>query len=194
MLAFSNSSASDTSPNTILLVGGAIFLRFTMWTCCHLTLAYPTVILIIALFISVCTSQKVLPLLRILNGALHNTVCMYSYTYHLTASPALHPLYHYARYFGGIVLLTPAQYRRVDGLSNLFWGWGREDDEFYLRVLDAGYSVQRPDPTGAPPPFPPPPPPPVLFSWPMIHSFSLSLSLTHTLSLSLILLSNNMLV
>ena len=73
----------------------------------------------------------------------------------MAASPALHPLYHYARYFGGIVLLTPAQFRRVDGLSNLFWGWGREDDEFYLRVLDAGYSVQRLDPSGAHP-FPPP--------------------------------------
>jgi hypothetical protein len=30
---------------------------------------------------------------------------------------------------------------QVNGLSNLFWGWGREDDEFYQRMKEAGMTV-----------------------------------------------------
>ena len=30
---------------------------------------------------------------------------------------------------------------QVDGLSNLFWGWGREDDELYVRMQEAGMTV-----------------------------------------------------
>lgn len=30
---------------------------------------------------------------------------------------------------------------QVNGLSNLFWGWGREDDELYLRMKEAGMKV-----------------------------------------------------
>lgn len=30
---------------------------------------------------------------------------------------------------------------QVRGLSNLFWGWGREDDELYLRMKEAGMTV-----------------------------------------------------
>ena len=26
-------------------------------------------------------------------------------------------------------------------MSNLFWGWGREDDEFYQRMKEAGMTV-----------------------------------------------------
>ena len=29
----------------------------------------------------------------------------------------------------------------MNGLSNLFWGWGREDDELYMRILEAKMSV-----------------------------------------------------
>merc|ERR1712228_8582 len=32
----------------------------------------------------------------------------------------------------------------VNGLSNLFWGWGREDDDFYLRLKAANLPVNRP--------------------------------------------------
>ena len=32
---------------------------------------------------------------------------------------------------------------QVRGLSNLFWGWGREDDELYLRMREAGMTVSR---------------------------------------------------
>ena len=30
---------------------------------------------------------------------------------------------------------------QVNGLSNLFWGWGREDDELYLRIKEVKMAV-----------------------------------------------------
>ena len=30
---------------------------------------------------------------------------------------------------------------QVNGLSTLFWGWGREDDELYLRMKEAKMTV-----------------------------------------------------
>ncbi|MBN3288408.1 B4GT7 galactosyltransferase, partial [Polyodon spathula] len=61
--------------------------------------------------------------------------------FHL-ASPELHPLYHYRTYVGGILLLTKQHYQMCNGMSNRFWGWGREDDEFYRRLKDAGISAR----------------------------------------------------
>ncbi|KAM6470812.1 beta-1,4-galactosyltransferase 7 [Liasis olivaceus] len=60
------------------------------------------------------------------------------------ASPELHPLYHYSTYVGGILLLTKQHYRMCNGMSNRFWGWGREDDEFYRRIRAAGLQLFRP--------------------------------------------------
>ncbi|XP_062515389.1 beta-1,4-galactosyltransferase 7-like isoform X3 [Corticium candelabrum] len=60
------------------------------------------------------------------------------------AAPELHPRYHYATFVGGILLLTGKHFEMLNGLSNLFWGWGREDDEFYLRMKEAGLKVGKP--------------------------------------------------
>ncbi|CAL8262529.1 unnamed protein product [Lota lota] len=60
------------------------------------------------------------------------------------ASPELHPLYHYKTYVGGILLLTKKHYNMCNGMSNRFWGWGREDDEFYRRLRKAGLQLFRP--------------------------------------------------
>ncbi|XP_055368560.1 beta-1,4-galactosyltransferase 7 isoform X1 [Betta splendens] len=60
------------------------------------------------------------------------------------ASPELHPLYHYKTYVGGILLLTKKHYYMCNGMSNRFWGWGREDDEFYRRLRKAGLQLFRP--------------------------------------------------
>lgn len=86
------------------------------------------------------------------------------------ASPDLHPLYHYKTYVGGILLLTKKHYESVkhifchsyffsnlvggevsngifyflsqcNGMSNRFWGWGREDDEFFRRLRAADLQV-----------------------------------------------------
>ncbi|XP_061542441.1 beta-1,4-galactosyltransferase 7 isoform X1 [Phycodurus eques] len=64
------------------------------------------------------------------------------------ASPDLHPLYHYKTYVGGILLLTKKHYRMCNGMSNRFWGWGREDDEFYRRLRKADLQLFRPSGIG----------------------------------------------
>lgn len=60
------------------------------------------------------------------------------------ASPELHPIYHYKTYVGGILLLTKKHYKMCNGMSNRFWGWGREDDEFYRRLRKAELKLFRP--------------------------------------------------
>lgn len=61
------------------------------------------------------------------------------------ASPKLHPRYHYATFVGGILLMKREDFNRVNGMSNKYWGWGLEDDEFYVRLKEAGLGVQRPE-------------------------------------------------
>ncbi|XP_074642346.1 beta-1,4-galactosyltransferase 7-like [Tubulanus polymorphus] len=61
------------------------------------------------------------------------------------SSPELHPIYHYPKFVGGILLLTREHFYEVGGLTNLFWGWGKEDDEFYVRMMQAGLQVRRPE-------------------------------------------------
>ena len=36
-------------------------------------------------------------------------------------------------------------FRAVGGMSNNFWGWGQEDDEFLRRLWDANLNVSRPE-------------------------------------------------
>ncbi|XP_013400905.1 beta-1,4-galactosyltransferase 7 [Lingula anatina] len=60
------------------------------------------------------------------------------------SSPWLHPLYHYKTFVGGILLLRNEHFQLVNGLSNRYWGWGREDDEFYVRIKQAKLNIFRP--------------------------------------------------
>ncbi|VDP41690.1 unnamed protein product [Soboliphyme baturini] len=39
--------------------------------------------------------------------------------------------------------MTGSQYRRVNGYSNLYWGWGGEDDDIHVRIKEAGMYVLR---------------------------------------------------
>ena len=50
------------------------------------------------------------------------------------ASPELHPKYDYPTFIGGILLISRKHYNQLDGMSNKYWGWGLEDDEFFVRI------------------------------------------------------------
>ncbi|XP_014092353.2 beta-1,4-galactosyltransferase 7 [Bactrocera oleae] len=64
---------------------------------------------------------------------------------HHIAAPDLHPKYHYETFVGGILLVRCEHFKQVNGMSNKYWGWGLEDDEFYVRIRDAGLRVTRPE-------------------------------------------------
>ncbi|XP_077983536.1 beta-1,4-galactosyltransferase 6-like isoform X2 [Glandiceps talaboti] len=48
------------------------------------------------------------------------------------------------RTFGGVSGVTREQFIRVNGATNIFWGWGGEDDDLWNRLSFAGYSLSRP--------------------------------------------------
>ncbi|KAL6744139.1 hypothetical protein Aduo_017104 [Ancylostoma duodenale] len=50
---------------------------------------------------------------------------------------------HYAEMCGTSSMLSVDQFRKVNGFSNRYWGWGGEDDDLYKRVILAGYQVDR---------------------------------------------------
>lgn len=60
------------------------------------------------------------------------------------ASPEYHPRYHYPTFVGGILLVKREDFELVNGMSNKYWGWGLEDDEFYVRLKEVGLNVSRP--------------------------------------------------
>ena len=39
-------------------------------------------------------------------------------------------------------------FEQVNGFSNMFWGWGGEDDDMYNRVHDHGLDIARLDEEG----------------------------------------------
>lgn len=64
------------------------------------------------------------------------------YPYHLIPY-WMHPLYYaYSRYTGGAIIISRESYKLINGFSNRFWGWGREDDEFGLRMRAANLVIQ----------------------------------------------------
>ncbi|CAF3457296.1 unnamed protein product [Rotaria sp. Silwood1] len=55
---------------------------------------------------------------------------------------------NYMRYYefliGGVLLLTFDMYKKINGFSNLYWGWGGEDDDLSLRFIQQRMCVIRP--------------------------------------------------
>ncbi|RNA23369.1 beta-1-4-N-acetylgalactosaminyltransferase bre-4-like, partial [Brachionus plicatilis] len=49
----------------------------------------------------------------------------------------------YAAIFGGVTEFTKDQFEKINGFSNLFFGWGGEDDDLRKRVVKKGYTVSR---------------------------------------------------
>ena len=54
----------------------------------------------------------------------------------------------YAGIFGGVSALTPQHFTLVNGFSNLFWGWGGEDDDMWYRIHHHGLHIDRLQDTG----------------------------------------------
>lgn len=46
---------------------------------------------------------------------------------------------HTAHYFSGAITIRKEQAFAVHGFSNEYWGWGKEDDDFYFRLLLSGF-------------------------------------------------------
>lgn len=50
----------------------------------------------------------------------------------------------YKGYFGGVTALTKEQFLQVNGFSNIYWGWGGEDDDLRIRVTLQKMEILRP--------------------------------------------------
>ena len=46
-------------------------------------------------------------------------------------------------YFGGVVLFDKKSFKKIDGYSNEYWGWGVEDDDVYARCVCLGIPTSR---------------------------------------------------
>ncbi|XP_078604004.1 beta-1,4-galactosyltransferase 1-like [Branchiostoma floridae x Branchiostoma japonicum] len=55
----------------------------------------------------------------------------------------------YKQLFGGVTLLSASHYQTLNGYSNLYCGWGGEDDDMYLRLFHKKLKISRPDKTVA---------------------------------------------
>jgi xylosylprotein 4-beta-galactosyltransferase len=64
--------------------------------------------------------------------------------YHVSAS-GLHPEYNYSTFIGGILLVTRENFLATNGMSNRYWGWGKEDDDLFLRLKNVNLTIDRPD-------------------------------------------------
>lgn len=49
----------------------------------------------------------------------------------------------YQELFGGVISITLDQFSQINGLSNLYEGWGGEDDDFYARLAATKISICR---------------------------------------------------
>jgi hypothetical protein len=47
------------------------------------------------------------------------------------------------KHFGGVTALSVHDFQNLNGYSNVFWGWGGEDDQLYERVKFNNMTVTR---------------------------------------------------
>ncbi|SPQ98281.1 unnamed protein product (mitochondrion) [Plasmodiophora brassicae] len=53
----------------------------------------------------------------------------------------------YPTMVGGALLVTVADYKRMNGMSNRYWGWGMEDDDLYQRIMGEFKQAPKLDPS-----------------------------------------------
>jgi hypothetical protein len=49
-----------------------------------------------------------------------------------------------AGHFGGVCAFSANDFQYINGFSNVFWGWGGEDDDLYQRILFHNLTATRP--------------------------------------------------
>ncbi|XP_034661401.1 beta-1,4-N-acetylgalactosaminyltransferase bre-4 [Drosophila subobscura] len=49
----------------------------------------------------------------------------------------------YQGLFGGVVSITSLQFKQINGMSNLYHGWGGEDDDLYVRIMAEAIGICR---------------------------------------------------
>lgn len=49
----------------------------------------------------------------------------------------------YGTLFGGVVAMLQAQFQMINGFPNRYFGWGGEDDDLFMRVINKGMSIAR---------------------------------------------------
>jgi predicted glycosyltransferase involved in capsule biosynthesis len=49
----------------------------------------------------------------------------------------------YKDLFGGVSAMTKQDFKKVNGFSNRFWGWGGEDDDMRRRIGKANLTMIR---------------------------------------------------
>lgn len=49
----------------------------------------------------------------------------------------------YSDIFGGVSAMTKNHFQLVNGFSNMYWGWGGEDDDMAVRLKSAGLHISR---------------------------------------------------
>jgi len=47
----------------------------------------------------------------------------------------------FSKYFGGVTMFSMDDFKKINGYSNKYWGWGYEDDDLLLRCESAGISL-----------------------------------------------------
>eukprot|EP00794_Sanderia_malayensis_P017260 gene17260-18985_t len=50
----------------------------------------------------------------------------------------------YESIFGGVGAFKTKDFQSINGFSNIFWGWGGEDDDLYARIRSKGFHLTRP--------------------------------------------------
>jgi hypothetical protein len=50
----------------------------------------------------------------------------------------------YQELVGGVLNMRTEHFQRVNGYSNLYWGWGAEDDDMAYRIMYVGLKITRP--------------------------------------------------
>lgn len=54
--------------------------------------------------------------------------------------------YPYGTDFGGVTMMSRAHYNLVNGHTNMFWGWGKEDSDMEYRISAADLRIELPEP------------------------------------------------